>query len=130
MCVVFINIFMFSSWAVKKFSPHLGQVHLDWHPEKENHLATASGHKDKQICVFDLNEKDEKNEKEEKKDKNDKSSNKKDKTINNEEYTEKTKPKPIMPIMTLSHSEPVSSVQWRPKRATQVTATGNYLSFG
>ncbi len=33
----------------KRFTPHLGGIHLDWHPEERNWLATAS--KDKQICV-------------------------------------------------------------------------------
>ncbi len=78
---------------VKKFSPYLGQVHLDYHPEKENHLATASGHKDKQICVYEL--------------------------LSDCKQS----------IMTLTHSEPVSSIQWRPKRPTQLTATGINLLF-
>jgi WD40 repeat protein len=36
----------------RKYAAHLKIVHLDWHPEEKNWLATASS--DKQICVQKL----------------------------------------------------------------------------
>ena len=45
-----------SSTYLKKLNPHLsGRVHVDWHPDKPNILASASY--DKQISVLDISDK-------------------------------------------------------------------------
>lgn len=99
-----------TSAYIKKLNPHLpGQVHVDWHPEKPNILASASF--DRQISVLNIDEQEEKKSKEEKRIKEEKKS-KEDKHL----------PTHYETLATLTHSESVTSIKWRPNRPRQITA--------
>jgi WD40 repeat protein len=87
------------------FSNHIGSVHVDYHPEKY-WLATAAINK--QICVYDLD--------------------KVLSTASGQDFKARDKApsaassQEIRAIHTLTHSESVTSIQWRPNKPLQLTA--------